>query len=289
MAQVINQPEAGERPDHGTAPFYVFLVSDATGETAARIAEAALSQFERRDVIIVRRPRVRSHEHIEDVVREAKSVRGTILHTLVATASRARMVELTRVYGVSAIDLLGPLLAHLEMFFGSRPKAEPGLLHRMDAEYLKRIEAVQFTVHHDDGQNIQTLCQSDIVLVGVSRTGKTPLSMYMAQYGWKVANVPIVYGVPPPKELAAIDPAKVVGLLISPDKLLTIRAARARRFGHQDRSYATPEGIAHDLEYCRSLFAANRGWRVLDVTTRAVEEVAADILSTLPAHASRVG
>jgi regulator of PEP synthase PpsR (kinase-PPPase family) len=142
-------------------------------------------------------------------------------------------------------------------------------------------------VHHDDGQNVQTLHQSDIVLVGVSRTGKTPLSMYMAQYGWKVANVPIVFGVPPPKELLAMDPARVVGLMISPDKLLGVRAARARKFGHLDIAYATNEGVAQELEYCRSLFSANRAWRVLDVTTRAVEEIAADIMSALPVPGAR--
>jgi regulator of PEP synthase PpsR (kinase-PPPase family) len=288
MAEVTGRPPLPERTDAAPgAPFYVFLISDATGETAARIADAALSQFERGDVVFIRRPHVRSDEHIRQVVREARSVHGTILHTLVSSTTRAKLVECTRLNAVPALDLIGPLLAHLESFFGSRPKAEPGLLHRMDEEYVKRIEAVQFTVQHDDGQNVQNLNQSDIVLVGVSRTGKTPLSMYMAQYGWKVANVPIVFGVPPPKELFAINPAKVVGLTVSPDKLLTVRAARARKFGQLDMAYATNDGIAQELEYCRSLFSANRGWRVLDVTTRAVEEIAADIMSALPAPGAR--
>jgi hypothetical protein len=283
MAKITERPTPDERRDPPVgAPFYVFLISDATGETAARVADAALSQFDSRNVVVIRRPHVRSDEHITTVVREAQSVHGTILHTLVSSVTRTRMVELTSLHGVPAIDLIGPLLAHLETFFGSRPKATPGLLHRMDEEYLKRIEAVHFTVQHDDGQNIQTIHQSDIVLVGVSRTGKTPLSIYMAQYGWKVANIPIVFGLPPPKELVTIDPAKVVGLAISPDKLLMVRAARARKFGHQDLTYATVEGIAQEMEYCRALFTANRGWRVLDVTTRAIEEVAADILSALP-------
>ncbi len=280
---MTDRPVSDERADAVPGgPFYVFLTSDATGETAARIADAALSQFERRDVVVIRRPQVRNEEQIQAVVSEAQSVHGTILHTLVSSATRTRMVELTRLHGVPAIDLIGPLLAHLETFFGSRPKAKPGLLHQMDEGYVKRIEAVQFTVHHDDGQNIQTIHQSDIVLVGVSRTGKTPLSMYMAQYGWKVANVPIVFGVPPPKELFAISPTKVVGLTISPDKLQMVRSARAKKFGHPDLSYATVEGIAQEMEYCRSLFTANRAWRLLDVTTRAIEEVAADILSALP-------
>jgi regulator of PEP synthase PpsR (kinase-PPPase family) len=284
------RPTSTERTDAPPgSPFYIFLISDATGETAARIADAALSQFERRDVVFIRRPHVRSEEHIRQVVREARSVHGTILHTLVSSTTRARLVEATKLYGVPALDLIGPLLAHLESFFGSRPRAEPGLLHRMDEEYVRRIEAVQFTVQHDDGQNVQTLDQSDIVLVGVSRTGKTPLSMYMAQYGWKVANVPIVFGVPPPKELLVMEPSKVVGLTVSPDKLLTVRAARARKFGHLDMAYATNDGIAQELEYCRSLFTANRGWRVLDVTTRAVEEIAADIMSALPSPGPRPG
>jgi regulator of PEP synthase PpsR (kinase-PPPase family) len=290
VAEVTGRPPSPERTETTPgAPFYVFLVSDATGETAAHIAEAALSQFERRDVVFIRRPHVRSEEHVRQVVREARSVHGTILHTLVSTATRERLAEAARLSGVPSLDLIGPLLAHLESFFGLRPKAEPGLLHRMDEEYVRRIEAVQFTVHHDDGQNVQTLHQSDIVLVGVSRTGKTPLSMYMAQYGWKVANVPIVFGVPPPKELLGMDPTKVVGLTVSPDKLLMVRAARARKFGHLDMAYATNDGIAQELEYCRSLFSSNRGWRVLDVTTRAVEEIAADIMSALPSPGPRPG
>jgi len=257
---------------------YIFLVSDATGETAVRMAEAALSQFDRRTVVIVRRPNVRTEDHLREVVREAGSLGGTILHTLVSGATRTRMQELTRLQGVPAIDLIGPLLAHLEAFFGSTPKAEPGLLHRMDEAYLRRIEAVQFTVGHDDGQNHQTLHQSDIVLVGVSRTGKTPLSMYLAQFGWKVANVPIIADLPPPKELFAIDPTKVVGLMISADKLVTVRAARVEKFRHHDLRYAQADTVARELEYCRTLFAANRMWRVLDVTSRAIEEIAADIM-----------
>lgn len=285
----MNPPEPSARPAaHGTAPYYLFLVSDATGETAVRITEAALSQFENREVVIVRRPHVRSEDHLRDVVREAEAVHGTILHTMVSAPNRNRMSELTRMQKVPAIDLMGPLLAHLETFFGSRPKAEPGLLHRMGEDYLRRIEAVQFTVNHDDGQNVQTLDQSDIVLIGASRTGKTPLSMYMAQYGWKVANVPIILGLPPPKELFAIDPSRVVGLVIAPEKLMTIRAARVQKFHQPDLRYAQAETIAEELDYCRNLFSSNRLWRVLDVTSRAVEEIAADIMSSLTRPGRRV-
>lgn len=284
MASVKSGPAAGPSPSPPqgrTGAYHLFLVSDATGETVGRMTEAALSQFENREIVLVRRPHVRSEEHLREVVREAVAVHGTILHTLVSAPNRNRMLELTRMEGVSAIDLMGPLLAHLERFFGTQPKAEPGLLHRMDEDYLRRIEAVQFTVNHDDGQNVQTLHQSDIVLVGASRTGKTPLSMYMAQYGWKVANVPIILGLPPPKELFTLDPARVVGLMIAPDKLVTIRAARAQKFRQADLRYAQAESIAEELEYCRGLFSANRLWRVLDVTSRAVEEIAADIMSSL--------
>jgi len=261
---------------------YLFLVSDATGETALRMAEAALSQFEASGVVLVRRPHVRAEDQLQEVVRQAGEAGGTILHTLVSAPSRTRLLELTRLAGVPAIDLMGPLLARLETFLGSRPKAEPGRLHRIDEEYLRRIEAVQFTVNHDDGQNVQTLYQSDIVLVGASRTGKTPLSMYMAHYGLKVANVPIILNLPPPKELFAIDSTKVVGLMIASDKLATIRSARVVKFRQPDLRYAQPETIAEELDYCRDLFAAHRGWRVLDVTSRAIEEVAADIMSALP-------
>ena len=261
--------------------YHLYLVSDATGETAVRIAEAALSQFENREVVIVRRPHILTETQLLDLVREAGSTNGTILHTLVSASTRTRMSELTRLHGVPAIDLLGPLLSHLEDFFGSPPRAEPGLRHRIDEDYLRRIEAVQFTVSHDDGQNLQTLHQSDIVLLGASRTGKTPLSMYMAQYGWKVANIPIIAGLSPPKEVLAMNPGKVVGLMIASDKLVAVRTARVAKFRQPDLRYAQAETVAHELEYCRAMFAAHPGWRVLDVTSRAVEEIAADIMSAL--------
>ncbi len=281
-------PSSGASDPPPARTDYLFLVSDATGETAVRMAGAAISQFERREVVFVRRPHVRTEDHLREVVREAGAVHGTILHTLVSGPNRKRLSELTRAQGVPAIDLMGPLLAHLETFFGSTPKAEPGLLHRMDEDYLRRIEAVQFTVNHDDGQNVQTLHQSDIVLVGASRTGKTPLSMYMAQYGWKVANIPIILGLPPPRELFAIHPGNVVALMISPDKLLTIRTARVEKFRQQDLRYAQADAIAEELDYCRTLFAAHPSWRVLDVTSRAIEEVAADIMSALSRPGRRV-
>lgn len=281
-------PSRSDGPQNQSRIYHLFLVSDATGETAVRIAEAALSQFEKREVVIVRRPHILTETQLFDVVREAGATNGTILHTLVSATTRARMFELTRLHGVPGIDLLGPLLAHLEEFFGSPPKAEPGLLHRIDEDYFRRIEAVQFTVSHDDGQNLQTLHQSDIVLLGASRTGKTPLSMYMAQFGWKVANIPIISGLVPPKEVLAVDPVKVVGLMITPDKLVAIRSARVAKFRQPDLRYAQPETVVQELDYCRAMFFAHPGWRVLDVTSRAVEEVAADIMRTLARPGRRI-
>jgi regulator of PEP synthase PpsR (kinase-PPPase family) len=257
---------------------HIFVVSDATGETAERMAQAALSQFANARTVVTRHHYIRTHAQVDQVLQEAYSEKGLIIYTLVSEEFRTKLREEAGSRGIIAVDLMGPLLSALAQFLHAPPQAQPGLLHRIDTEYFRRIEAVQFTVKHDDGQSLQTLAQADIVLVGPSRTAKTPLSMYLAQYGYKVANVPIILNLPVPKELFKVDPEKVVALAIDAERLLEVRRARVRHLTRSVPGYAEIEAIRLELNYCRELYRQNPHWHLLDVSGRAVEEVASDII-----------
>ncbi|MFY9269286.1 MAG: pyruvate, water dikinase regulatory protein [Candidatus Manganitrophaceae bacterium] len=257
----------------------IFVVSDATGETAEKICQAALSQFGDGKAVLARRHYIRTEAQIEEVLQEAKARHALIIFTFVSEALRLKTREGSREKGLMAVDLLGPLLTAMSHFLESPPRAEPGRLHRIDTDYFSRVEAVQFTVKHDDGQSLQGIRQADIILVGPSRTAKTPLSIYLAQFGYKVANVPIILGIPLPKELQKADPMRVVGLIIDPQRLMEIREARLTKLNRRVAGYADMETIIRELNYCREIYRQNPEWGVIDVTGRAVEEVATDIMA----------
>jgi regulator of PEP synthase PpsR (kinase-PPPase family) len=182
-------------------------------------------------------------------------------------------------HGLEALDLISPLILKLSEFLGMAPQEKPGLLHQLDAEYNKRVEAMNFAVKQDDGQELRNLDKADIVLVGVSRTSKTPLSMYLANKGYKVANVPLVKGIEPPRELFEIAPEKVVALIIDGRRLSEIRSNRLRHLRQSPRgSYADFDKIEEELDYSRQLFRRNPAWMLIDVTNRAIEETATEIL-----------
>ncbi|RME41081.1 MAG: kinase/pyrophosphorylase, partial [Deltaproteobacteria bacterium] len=183
--------------------------------------------------------------------------------------------------GLPAIDLRSSLRSRLGTYWGPSPDQTPGLLHGVDEDYFRRIEAMEFTVKHDDGQELRHLDQADIVLVGVSRTSKTPLSIYLSHRGWKVANVPLVPGVDPPQELMQVDPGKVAGLVIDPQRLVEIRAARMRNLGQDPkRAYADYEKVVEEIRFSRALFR-RQPWIQVDVTGKAVEETANEVLVKL--------
>jgi regulator of PEP synthase PpsR (kinase-PPPase family) len=242
---------------------HIFVVSDATGETAERMTQAALSQFTHTRTVVTCHRYIRNKQQLEDILIKAKAENGLILYTLVSDDIRKALRERTVAHEIPAVDLMGPLLTTMAGFLRTSPQSLPGLLHKVDTEYFLRIEAVQFTVKHDDGQNLPTIDQADIILVGASRTAKTPLSMYLAHYGFKVANI------------------RVVGLLIDPERLMEVRQARLRKLKQSVTGYADLSLVSQELDYCRELYNQNRGWHILDVTGRAVEEVASDILSIL--------
>lgn len=258
---------------------HLYLFSDATGETVERVVRAALSQFRDAEVRFHRMNRIRSREDVLESLEEVLREPGMVIYTLVDTELAQLLRDEAEAHGLESVDLISPLLFKLSDFLETPPQKEPGLLYQLNAEYHKRIDAVDFTVKHDDGQDPRGLRKADFVLVGVSRSSKTPLSMYLAHKGYRVANVPIVYGIEPPAELFKVDQERVVGLIIDAQRLAEIRSARLRNLGNVPKgSYADFLKIEEELEYCRRLYRRNPQWLVIDVTKKSVEESAAEII-----------
>lgn len=259
----------------------VYLLSDATGETAERIVQAALTQFGAKGVRLQRVSNVRTKNQVYEALDVALSNGGVVVYTIVNRELAQLVRDECDSLGVPAIDLITPLLMKLSEFFGRSPDETPGLLHGVNEEYFRRVEAMEFTVKHDDGQEPRHLSKADIVLVGVSRTSKTPLSIYLSHRGWKVANVPLVKGIDPPPELFQVDPGRVAALVIDPQRLVELRAARLKNLGQDPRTaYADYEEIEDELRFSRAFFR-RQPWVVVDVTGKAVEETANEVLVKL--------
>lgn len=255
----------------------IFVLSDGTGHTGKRVLDAALLQFDD-TAMVIRLPYIRTVDEVKEVVAEVVQRGGMIAYTLVAVELRQAVRMAATEQGVIAVDLLGGLLGQLQYFLHRSPWSKPGLLHPDDEEYLQRVEAMEFTVRHDDGHLVQDLAEADLVLVGVSRTSKTPVSFYLAYRGWKVANVPIIRGTRPPPTLTALDGRHVVGLTIAPEHLALIRRTRLKhlRLG-EDAAYIDPQAIHQELRYGLELCQAHH-WPVVDVTGKAVEETANEVV-----------
>ncbi len=262
----------------------IFIVSDATGRTCHTVVQAALSQFNTSQVEVVTLPHVRTFEQIEAILDRADQARGVVVYTMVAAEFRQRIYELGRLKGVPTVDILGPVLTRFSDILEISPLAQPGLFHQLDQAYFKRIEAVDYTIKHDDGVGLATLDQAEIVLLGVSRTSKTPVSIYLAYRGWKAANVPVVLDQPLPEELCHVDPRRVVALTINPDRLQLIRQERARhqRAGALD-VYTDPLLIDDEVAYGLRLYRRH-GWPIVDVTFRSIEETATEAARIMFSH-----
>ncbi len=261
--------------------YHIYAVSDATGATAERVLRAALSQFDASQITVARFGGVRSIGQIREVIYEAAKEEGFIVHTMVSEELRRVILKEGRDHNVTTIDLMGPLLARLSELLSTPPRSEPGLFDPFDPSYLQRIEAIDFTVRHDDGQNYYDLNQAEIVLVGVSRTSKTPLSFYLGYRGWKVANVPIILEVDPPKELFELPKGRVVGLTINPERLSDLRKVRAKRMGTYSKGYADLDHIHQEMDYAFRIFERRRDWPLVDVTTKSIEEAATEVVVLL--------
>ena len=258
---------------------HLHLLSDSTGETLEMLAKAALAQFEDVDVVRHFWPMVRSSQHLERLLPELKANPGLVLFTLVNPETRRRLEKACSQLGLPAVPILDRITEALETALGQEARGRPGQQHRMDKAYFERVEAIQFTIAHDDGVNWENWEEADILLAGVSRSSKTPTSIYLANRGYKVANIPLVVESPPPDKLFQLEKPLVVGLTSSPERLVQIRRNRLLSLNEQKQtSYADAEAVAAEVKYARRLFA-DRGWPVIDVTRRSIEETAAAIIT----------
>jgi regulator of PEP synthase PpsR (kinase-PPPase family) len=259
---------------------YIWVISDGSGSTAERVLQASLVQFGHENVVVERIPDIRTKGQIKDIIERASKHKGLVAYTLVSTKLRNEIATRSNEYNVPTVDLLGPLLTSLSNFLASSPEAKPGLLDELDHYYFKRIDAVGFAVKHDDGQRLEDLPKADVVITGVSRTSKTPLSMYLAyNKGLLVANVPIVLGLDPPVQFFKINQKKIVGLTINPDLLISLRQTRLAQLAHADINYGDAEHVINELKYSHEIFRKNPKWSVVDITGKAIEEVANEVCS----------
>jgi len=259
----------------------VYAVSDGSGATAERVARAALAQFEDAPVHVVNRGQVRTADQVCGVVQEAAGGDSIILHTLVSDELRRLMLARSREHGVDSLDMMGPLLDRLATHLNLTPKEKPGLFRQLVEARSREIEAVEFAFGHDDGQNPDDLHRAEVVLVGVSRTMKTPTMLYLAYRGWFAANVPLIAGISPPPALLALPPERVFCLLMNPSRLRELRRVRASREAIPTEPYASLEHIRQELRHSQQA-CLERGWRGIEVTGKSVEEVGREIIGLLP-------
>jgi [pyruvate, water dikinase]-phosphate phosphotransferase / [pyruvate, water dikinase] kinase len=260
---------------------HLHLLSDSTGETLEMIAKAALAQFE--DVEVNRHfwPMVRSQAHLDRVMGDIAANPGLVLYTMVSHDIRRMLEDRCLAMSLPAVPVLDSVTDALGNMLGQQAKGRPGKQHILDAAYFARVDAIHFSIAHDDGLNWENWEEADIVLAGVSRSSKTPTSIYLANRGYKVANIPIVVESPPPALLFGLRAPLVVGLTMAPERLVQVRRNRLLSMNHQtETSYVDVERVKTELLYARRMFADN-GWPVIDVTRRSIEETAAAIISLL--------
>jgi len=260
-------------------PVTIHIISDSLGETADMVARAAAAQFEPDTFRIERLPKIATPEQLTEVVRTHCGEYCIFFYTLVESSLRAQMERLCD-EGIHGVDLLGPSVALLQRATGLSSAGEAGAIRRTDEEYFERVDAMEFAVKHDDGRNPEGLLEADIVLVGVSRTSKTPLAMYLAFKGYRVANIPLTPGTDPPSELFEVDPRRVFGLVTAPEVLLKIRVERMRELGTWVPRYAEREAVEVELEQARALMR-RIGCLVVHTDNRAMEEAAQEIIRHL--------
>jgi [pyruvate, water dikinase]-phosphate phosphotransferase / [pyruvate, water dikinase] kinase len=260
-----------------TEPLEIHVVSDSTGETATKFAEAVESQFPEEEFELVRHPRITSVDDVQLAAARARGRRAVVMYTLVAPELRDAMRTLCKRYRLHYCDLLGHPLEAVARVSGQPATMQPRAQPALDSGYFKRMAAIEFAVRFDDGVAPQGLKDADIILVGVSRSSKTPLSMYLGYLGYKTANVPIVKGIEPPKELWEVDPARVVGLTIDAEALAKIRSRRARDMRSSKRRYADLNDIYEELEEAEAVHR-RLGCPVIEVSNLAIEETARRII-----------
>jgi regulator of PEP synthase PpsR (kinase-PPPase family) len=262
--------------------FHLHLVSDSTGETLTTVARAAAAQYTSVGPIEHIYPLVRTQKQLDRVLAEIEESPGIVLYTLLEKDLTGRLEEKCKVLGVPALSILGPVLQLFQSYLGGETRPRVGAQHTLNAEYFKRIDALNYTMMHDDGQHPEEMEDADVVLVGVSRTSKTPTSIYLANRGVKTANIPLVPSVPPPPQLETLTKPLVVGLYASPERIVQIRQNRLLGLNvhREDDQYIDRQAVAEEIAFSRKL-CARHGWPLIEVTRRSIEETAAAVLKLL--------
>jgi regulator of PEP synthase PpsR (kinase-PPPase family) len=261
--------------------YQVIVVSDGTGRTAQQALDAALTQFPGMKVDVIVHADVSSPARVKKIVAAAGKTGSLIIHTLVTDALRELIIRESHNHNVETIDLMGPLLSRLSSQFIYEPSQQPGLYHKLNQEYFQRIDAMQFAFNHDDGQRTESIHEADIVLLGVSRTFKTPLCIYLAYKGWFAANVPVIMGMKLPEVLNSIDPAKVFCLTTNPSRLSELRKTRNERLGVNSGTYSEPEFVSKEINFAMRNYQLHPGWTLITVTAKSIEEIASEILAIM--------
>lgn len=267
---------------HTDPPIHIF--SGGKGLPANSLVESMLVQFPNNKIPVKINPDITSLERLEKAFEDVRTSGGIVVHTMVNKHLRDHLICSCQELGIRQFDLTGDLITYMSGLLEQEPLNEPGLFRKMNLEYYDRIEAIEYTIASDDGLNPRSIHDADIILTGVSRTGKTPLSIYMAMLGWKVANVPLVYGVDPPEDLFQVDPKRVFGLDISTNRLVSHRIKRLSDFGYDNStSYIEPKEIRSELDYAQSIFRRG-GFTIIKVTNKPIESVSNEIIENLCAH-----
>jgi regulator of PEP synthase PpsR (kinase-PPPase family) len=262
--------------------FHLHLISDATGETLITVARAAAAQYAKVSAVEHVYPLVRTVKQLDRVLDQIEESPGIVLYTLLEEGLVSRLENKCRELGLPCLSVLGPVLRLFQSYLGSETSHRVGAQHVLNAEYFKRIDALNYTMLHDDGQNAEGLESADVVLVGVSRTSKTPTSIYLANRGVKTANVPLIPNIAPPQQLESLQQPLVVGLYASPERIVQIRQNRLLGLkAHQDDDqYIDKQAVAEEIAFSRRL-CARHNWPLIDVTRRSIEETAAAVMKLL--------
>ena len=269
-------------PQRGSSYFHLHLVSDATGETLTTVARAATAQYLKIEPVEHVYPLVRTQKQLDRVLAEIEESPGIVLYTLLEDDLVKRLEDHCRELSVPCLSILGPVLALLQSYLGAETSHRVGAQHVLNAEYFKRIDALNYTMLHDDGQHIDGLEEADVVLVGVSRTSKTPTSIYLANRGVKTGNVPLVPGIPIASTVEGLKRPLVVGLFASPERIVQIRQNRllGLKAHHDEDQYIDRKAVAEEIAFSRKL-CVKHNWPSIDVTRRSIEETAAAVLKLL--------
>ena len=264
--------------------FHLHLLSDATGETLIAVSRAAAAQYQGVSSIEHIYPLVRTTAQLDKAIAEIETAPGIVLYTLVDPAHSQRLEEACRACGAPALSVLRPILNFFEAYIGTESTPRPGAQHMLNSDYFRRIDALNFTLVHDDGANADNYNEADVLLIGVSRTSKTPTSIYLANRGVKTANIPMVPGVPLPPNLLELKRPLIVGLLASPERIIQIRQNRLLSLNADVESdYVDRQRVTAEISYSRRFFE-KQGWPVIDVTRRSIEETAAAIIDLYRSH-----